>query len=355
MLLRLGSLLLVLAALAGCSPPPEIGERPVTPPDVPAVSLLPPGQRASIPYRGTADAAEFRATDGRHLIALRFPSSDAAREAFARERDARLKRPEVTSSSAADTPAVRYFRYSGKDQHALGWVSGTWLFIAEAGNGPALTALIAASGVGGMGKTSSFESPVALGAMFALSLVALLAALFGLIYLVMRSIAVRPAAGIPAVSRSELVRRLTALNAPDRPWIARMGPEADLIVEWKYADATWWGVLAKSGLRKSYRLRLYFDEANHRCGALDEFGELDWSAGLLAAPRVHFSSSFFRGVQLVRMERGVAYGLKTPTGGPTKVLDYKFDINDVKQPVIDAVTGGGWTYQPVLRPRRRTG
>jgi hypothetical protein len=126
-----------------------------------------------------------------------------------------------------------------------------------------------------------------------------------------------------------------ALNAPDRPWTVRSGPEADLVVEWKYADATWWGLLAKSGLRKAYRLRLYFDEASHRCGALDEFGEVDWSAGILAAPQVHFSKSFFRGVQLVRMERGVAYGFKTPTGGPGKVLDYSFDINDVK------AAGGG--------------
>ena len=53
------------------------------------------------------------------------------------------------------------------------------------------------------------------------------------------------------------------------------------------------------------------------------------------------------------MERGVAYGLKTPTGDPAKVLDYTFDINDVKQPVVDAVTACGWTYQPLIWPRRK--
>ena len=69
--------------------------------------------------------------------------------------------------------------------------------------------------------------------------------------------------------------------------------------------------------------------------------------------RVHYARTFFRGVQLVRMERGVAYGFKTPAGAPGKVLDYRFDINEVKQPVVDAVTECGWTYQPIIWPRRR--
>ncbi len=133
------------------------------------------------------------------------------------------------------------------------------------------------------------------------------------------------------VSRQQLVQRLLALNDPARPWIVRPGPEADLLVEWKYADASWWGVLGKAGMKRAYRLRLYFDEARHQCGALDEFGQIDWSAGLLSAPRVHFSHSFFRGIQLVKMERGVAYGFKTPTGsGAGKVLAYTFDIAEVK-------------------------
>ena len=85
---------------------------------------------------------------------------------------------------------------------------------------------------------------------------------------------------------------------------------------------------------------------------LDEFGELDWSAGLMGAPRIHYSRSFFRGIQLVRRRREVVYGLQTPAGRPVKAVDYKFDIDEVKQPVIAAIVSAGWTYQPILWPKR---
>ena len=169
---------------------------------------------------------------------------------------------------------------------------------------------------------------------------------------VVRRTAVRPVPGTPAVSAAELKRLLLGLNAAHLPWTLRTGPEADIVAEWKFADASWWGMLAKSGMKKSYRLRLFFDETTRRCGALDEFGELDWSAGLMAAPRIHYSRSFFRGIQLVRRRREVVYGLQTPAGRPVKAVDYKFDIDEVKQPVIAAVVSAGWTYQPILWPKR---
>ena len=54
-----------------------------------------------------------------------------------------------------------------------------------------------------------------------------------------------------------------------------------------------------------------------------------------AAPHIHITSTFFRGVVLARREHGLGYGFRTPTGGsPGKVPDYKFDIETVKRPVI---------------------
>jgi hypothetical protein len=126
------------------------------------------------------------------------------------------------------------------------------------------------------------------------------------------------------------------------------------VVEWKFADAKWWGVLAKQGTRKSYRLRLYFDERAHRASALDEFGEVEWSAGLTAAPAVQFLKTFFRGVVLTRRERGVAYGFKTPLGGGFgKVLDYELDGGWLKDRITGEISNSGWTCQPVLRAPRQ--
>jgi hypothetical protein len=348
---RVAGLALALGLLAGCSPPPELENRPATPPDVAAASLMPPGRLDRTVPSGATDAAAATTADGR-LAAMRFASTRDAQREFARLRDNRLARSDVTSSTKVDAGPILYARYATADAAALMWVSATWVFVAECRDRAALQALIASSGAGGLEAPGFLGSAAGLTIVFGGAFVVLLLAIVLLLHAVLRAIAVGPAPGVAAIATVELVRRLTALNGPDRPWLVRSGSEADLVVEWKYADATWWGLLAKSGVRKAYRLRLYFDETARRCGALDEFGEVDWSAGLLAAPRIHYSRKFFRGVQLVRKERGVAYGFATPTGGLAKVLDYKFDIDELKQPVIDVVTGSGWTYQPILWPRR---
>ena len=351
--MRISFLLVCLGLLASCSPPSEIADRPDTPPDAQARSLLPPGDAAmEIAYPNAADAAQSRGAGERRLTALRFGSTEAAREAFTHERDTRLKSPSVKSSFSVDALSVRYFRAASDEASVLSWVSGVWLFIAEARDGPALAALVAASGAGGMSVTSPLQPPVVLATLFVGAALLFVALISGLIFLVLRGTAVRPPPGTPAVPAVELTHRLLGLNAARLPWSLRTGPEADIVAEWKYADASWWGVLAKSGMKKSYRLRLFFDEARRRCGALDEFGEIDWSAGLMAAPRIHYSRSFFRGIQLVRRQREVVYGLQTPTGQPGKVVDYTFDIDEVKQPVIAAVIAAGWTYQPILWPKR---
>lgn len=342
---------LVIALVAACSPPPELSGRPTTPVDVSARTLLPPGRVEQVAMAGAADSASVQTAGGGRFAAIRFGTADAARGALEGWRDRRLSQADVQSSQSVDVGDLHFARYAGRDIHGLCWVSGTWLFTAEAADGPALATLIAASGAGGPGPAGWAGSPLVLALLIVAVVVAIALVTLLLMRRLLRRLAVRPAAGVPAVDRGALTQRLLALNAPDRPWLVRHDDKADLVVEWKFADATWWGVLAKSGLRKVYRLQLYLDEAGHRCGALDEFGEVDWSAGVLGSPRVTFQKSFFRGVQLVGRERGIAYGFTTPTGGADKVLDYSFDIDALKQPVIEAVTAGGWTYQPVLWPK----
>lgn len=195
---------------------------------------------------------------------------------------------------------------------------------------------------------------VAVAIVLTLALVAaILVLVFWFVRRVLRAQVVTPPPGTPVVSREQLVARLMALDAPGQPWHVRAGPEADLVVEWKIADAAWWGVMAKQGLRESYRLRLYLDDAAHRVGALDETTTLDWSAGLGAGPRLTFAATAFRGVEIARKKREIAFGFDTPAGGGAgRKLDVAFDLEALKAPVIAAVTAAGWTFAPVLRPQR---
>jgi hypothetical protein len=350
--LRLGLGTFLILLLAACSPPPEL-DRPLASATASALSLLPPGRATTVGLPGTDDAAAIVTADGGRVTALRFASAGAAQDGFTDFEQRLARRSDIGSRSAVSMGATRYLKYSGGQTSGLAWLSGVWVFSVEAASPERVAALIAASGVGGIPAASAGSLGAGAWIGIGIGILGVLLALF-LPVLMLRRLAVAPVPGAAVVTRDELVLRLLALNDEGLPYIVRTGPEADLVVEWKFADAAWWGVLAKQGMRKAYRLRLYFDESSHRASALDEFGEVEWSAGLTTAPAMHFQKTFFRGVVLTRRERGVAYGFKTPTGGGAgKVLDYTLDVGWLKQRVTGVIVGSGWRYQPVLWAPRR--
>ena len=300
----------------------------------------------------------MRTAAGGWLAALRFASATEAHGEFAARAADRAARPGVATTTRVDFGAVQWLRWSGTSGTGLVWQSDRWVFMAEAPDDAVLAKTIADSQAGGTGPLPA----VAMGGIAGVAVLALLvigATVLGLM-LLRRALLVRPPAGVLAVDVGQLKAQLLALNGADRPWQVRTGaeagvPAADLVVEWKWADATWWGVLAKSGVKRTYRLRLYLDAARTSCGALDETSEVEWTAGALGTPGLSYSRSFFRGVQLVRRSREVAWGSATPLGAPGIALDARFDLDALKQPVIAAVTAAGWTFRPLLwPPRRRT-
>jgi hypothetical protein len=300
--------------LGACSAPlPEL-ERPPTRPDASAISLLPPGDSEPASFPQALDGALSTAKGGRHMAAFRFASSDFAAKGFLRLVQGLSSRSAITSQSTFQAGAARYVRYSGQNISGLAWTSGIWLFVAEGRDAAQLAAVVRASRAGGLSQTTERHLVYLLPWLIIGGLITFVGLMILMAKGILRWLASPPVAGVPAASRDKLERRLLALNDKAAPYLVRRGPEADLVVEWKFADANWWGILAKSGVRKAFRLRLYFNVRAHRVYALDELGEVDWSAGLLTAPRVHFKKTFFRGV-LSRRERGVAYGFRTPTGG----------------------------------------
>ena len=352
--LRRCAAVVLLLVTAACSAPAELNRSVVSPTQT-AARLLPPGRTVPASFPGANDAAAVVTADGGRILALRFANAGAAQNGYARFADRIERRSDISSRNSVSVGATHYVKYSGGPTHGLAWLSGVWVFSVEAASPEQVATLIRASGVGGIPPSSSGIS-IGDASWIVPLVIGLLGALLGIFlpgWIVKRQV-VAPVPGVPVLTRQELVKRLLALNDEKLPYIVREDPKADLIVEWKFADAKWWGILAKQGIRKSYRLRLYFDEADHRASALDEFGEVEWSADLTTAPTVRFRKTFFRGVVLGRRERVVAYGFKTPLGGGFgKTLDYEFDVGWLKDRVTGVVTGSGWTYQPVLRARKR--
>ena len=154
----------------------------------------------------------------------------------------------------------------------------------------------------------------------------------------------RPPSGTPQLAPQEVLNKLMSLNRPTAPYrlIDGTSENVDVIAEWRIVDAQWHEVFSKAGLSKTFRIYLKLDPAKHEVRAVDREYTLEWSAGV---PKLSVAVSSFRG-QKQEIEFGTAYAF-TETLAPGQVYNYRFSTKEIKQPIQDAVTGCGWTYQGV--------
>lgn len=155
----------------------------------------------------------------------------------------------------------------------------------------------------------------------------------------------RPAPGTPVLPAGQVIERLMALDRPSAPWRVVDGrPEGvDLIAEWKIVDARWYEIFAKAGLSRVFRIHMKLDEAKKQVRAQDRAYEVSWRAGI---PSLSIAASAFRG-QARSIEFGASYGF-TEDLAIGRQYNYRFQTDEIKRPVQDAVTACGWVYKGVV-------
>lgn len=159
-----------------------------------------------------------------------------------------------------------------------------------------------------------------------------------------------------AVSKDMLATKLLALNDPSKPYRIVQGEDADLVAEWKIVDASWYGIFNQNRLSEAYRARLLLDETRHSVRCFEELGSVSWSAGTEGlTPHISYQKRFVSGRILLKKEYAVGYGIKDPAALEAgKVYDYKFDIGDIRNPIIATVKENGWEWVPVTAKRHAT-
>jgi len=165
--------------------------------------------------------------------------------------------------------------------------------------------------------------------------------------------AVKPAAtgartpGISPISTDpseEIRNRLLALNRPTAPWqiIDGKSEGVDLIAEWKIVDAQWKEIFARAKLTRTYRIYMKFDPAKKEVRTMDKETTVQWQAGF---PTFHAEASTFRGQQTsISFGTGYAFSETLASG---QVYKYKFNSNELKKPIQDAVKEAGWNYKGI--------
>lgn len=148
----------------------------------------------------------------------------------------------------------------------------------------------------------------------------------------------------PALSVEEVRQRLLELNRDTAPYqiIDGASQNVDLIAEWKIVDAKWYELFAKAGINKVFRIYMKFDVDKHQVRAKDEEFNVEWHAGV---PSLSIAASKFQG-QMTSMEFGAAYAF-TEELKPGVVYKYRFNTNEIKKPIQEAITACGWDYKGV--------
>lgn len=156
--------------------------------------------------------------------------------------------------------------------------------------------------------------------------------------------------GIEPVLAETLMRRLLGINEQNVPYTMSRGRHRnEIVVDWRYADAKWFDLMRVHGMSKGYRLVLRFDQGAHNVRAQDRYASFDWSAGrgldLLSLNwKVSLGITFYE----YRHER--VFGLQFRDGKPTFDLSYAytFNLNELKQPMIEIIRHSGWNFRPVI-------
>jgi hypothetical protein len=147
------------------------------------------------------------------------------------------------------------------------------------------------------------------------------------------------------VPEAELRERLLALNNDQVPFSVAPGTESDVEAAWKIVDAQWYEIFAKAGLEKSHKIYLGLDEGKHEARALEEAWEVEWRAGV---PSLSLSMQKQQGRTLFSKSAGTAYaftGVNPLDFG--QAYSYRFDVSEMKDPIVDTILAAGWTYVPV--------
>lgn len=153
-----------------------------------------------------------------------------------------------------------------------------------------------------------------------------------------------------AIGKEALKEKIIALNSRELPYQITPVKETDFLLEWKIADAKWYGIFSKEKVEKTYRAFILLDDSRKTARYYEELGSVEWHIGTdgISKPSVHYKEEFFKGRILFKKSWGVQYGIKE-SGKFGKVYEYKFDIGFARDPIKKIVQENGWEFVPVVR------
>jgi len=303
---------------------------------------------------GGAEVAQFGLTaTGASVTAARFASSDAATQArYA------LFRMLGKVNTEEDAQGFYHFAWPQSGHSAIAGSAGRTFMMWVAPDRDSVQRLRAESrafqdlvppprtGVGGVvdavrgWRPAMYIAPIGLYTLF-------VAWLF--LRLVVWATEVAPQPVASAAGAQVLKERLLGVRFLNSPITIGAGKaENQLVVDWKYADATWADHARAHGMRKSHRLILELDEATRTVRCREFHTESGWDAGSGGAS-IQWKASWE--IVFYQYEHERVFGLQIGPDGklaPALSYAYTFDLREMKNPIIAAVSAAGWRWRQVF-------
>lgn len=159
---------------------------------------------------------------------------------------------------------------------------------------------------------------------------------------------VAPEAGVAAVWASELRKRLLSVNRTDAPIRIEALADGRLSVGWRLDDLTGRAFAGQAEHRRIHRLLLRLDAARERVVVTEQWAVLSRNAGADDAG-LHWRMAM--GVTLGQVNHRREYALRFGPDGRARLdatQTWHYSLDELKAPLIAAVTTAGWTWQPAL-------
>ncbi|MEO7998017.1 MAG: hypothetical protein ABI852_11265, partial [Gemmatimonadaceae bacterium] len=161
---------------------------------------------------------------------------------------------------------------------------------------------------------------------------------------------VLPTTDVGPVASEILRERLMAVNKLDVPFAVAPLPDDSsvLVVTWRYADAKWVDLARLRGMKRTHRILMKLDDDKKTVRPTEQFSSLDWSAGN-AGGSTRWATA--RGIVFFQYEHQRVFGLQIDSLNrftPNLSYSYTFNLQEMKAPLIQAVTQSGWKWRPTL-------
>lgn len=155
--------------------------------------------------------------------------------------------------------------------------------------------------------------------------------------------------GVAPLSTGEVTQRLESVNELDVPFQIEHGTQPnEFFATWRHADAKWIDLHRARGMKRTLRIRMVLDEATRTVRATDYVASFDWSAGRGGA-NLEWKTGF--GIVFFQYEHQRVFGLQLDEQGrfkPELSYAYTFNLQEMKSPLIEAVTRAGWNWRPTV-------